>query len=125
MRHLQGGSVNDHVINRHDVDIDQAINVVAVSIAVISAAQRSLDVMQSVKHGLRVQIAIKTQAYVHKPVLAIKPPGLTLNNPRHSSATATLDQSNDGAIEIIAPIANITTYIEVIFHVLRQDYKVL
>ena len=59
---------------------------------------------------------MQADAQVHEAVLALKTPGLALDHTRHGHALRAPGKSNDGAIEIIAPVAYIATNVQVIFH---------
>ena len=80
MRHLQRGSVNDQVINGDDVDVHQTVDVPPIGIAVSSATQAALNVMDAFKHLLRLNITGQFQAQIEETVFALKSPRLTLHN---------------------------------------------
>ena len=63
--------------------------------------------MDVLKHLMRFHVAAQSHPHVHESVVALKPPWLTLDNPRDGTPARTCRKSNDGAIKIIAPIANI------------------
>jgi len=121
MRHLQCGSINHPFIDGYNVNIDQAVNVIAVTVAVGGTSQPALDIVDAVQHHVWIDVAIEPQPYVHKAAVAFKSPGFTLDDMGHHRPASARRQSNDGAIKIIAPVAHIATYIQVIIHV----YKVL
>lgn len=116
MRHLQRVGIDNHVADGHDVDIYQSVNVVPGGITVAGAAQVAFHVVDAFEHGVRLEVAAEPHAQVEEAVVALKAPRLTLDNARGNAACSTCLHSNDGAIDIIAPIAYVTTYIQVIVH---------
>ena len=83
---LQGGGVDDEVVDGDDVDIHQAVDVTALLVAVRGAAQAALDVVDAVEHLVRVDVADQADAQVHKAVLALKSPRLALDDARDGTA---------------------------------------
>ena len=110
MRHLQSRGVDVDgvtmlVVNGHDVDIHQAVDVMAILVAVTGAAQVALNVMQPVEHVMRGHGGVDGHTHVQKLVLRFKSPRLTLHDvARHATAAAGA-QCGHGAMQVFQAIS--------------------
>ncbi len=79
MWHLQHGQVNNHVINSHNIDIHQAVNIATFFISMGSAAHAPLNNVDAVEHFEWRDITDDPHTHIHEMVTALKSPGLALN----------------------------------------------
>lgn len=87
MRHLQRGGIDNKVINRHDVDVHQAVDVTALAVTMGQTAQAALDIMDVIEHLLGGHRAAQADAHIQETVLTLKSPGLALDDRRDGTAS--------------------------------------
>ena len=80
MWYLQRRCIDHHIVNRHNVNVYQTVDIATMFITMRGATQASFYLMDAVKHGLGFQITTQTNTQIHEPVLAVKSPRLTLDN---------------------------------------------
>ena len=114
MGHLKARVINDEVVNCDDIDVDTAVDIVAVGIAVARLADSSFDFLQSVKKPQRLDIDVKHHFRHHVEILVGRfiSPRLTDENRRNDNIGNMVKTAYviDCATDIVSPLADIRPY---------------
>ena len=116
--HLQAGEVDDEVVDCHDVDVDEAVHIVALVVAVaVPVVQLLLDVVDDVQRLDGRVAALHGDSHVEEAIVALKAPGLALNNGgscRHQPQVER--QAQVGGPEVALAVVEIGAYVEIVSH---------
>ncbi len=121
VRHLQPGFVHGHFVSliigyRHDVDIDQAVDIASCGIAVTGTAQPALYVVNPLQYRLWTFAGADGYSHVEEAVLRLKAPGFTFNHAGNPASARACRQGRYGLAQVGFTVAQVGPYVEIIVH---------
>ena len=79
--HLQAWQVDNHIVNSHDVDINNPVHIVPVGIAVaVAVIEFMLNVVNDVQSLDGCVVAFNSNAHVEETVVTLKAPWLAFDD---------------------------------------------
>ena len=80
VRHLQAWQVDDDVVDCHDVDVDKAVHIIALGVAMaMPTIEFMLDIMDDIQRLDGRVLAIDGNAHIEEAVGTLKSPWLALD----------------------------------------------